>query len=109
MLESSSVKKVDMHCFSGNKKLIQRAADNGYSFSIPPVLCRLQHFQMLVEMVNINQLLTETDAPFLGVEAGERNEPAFVLGTVKKIASIKGFDVTETMNTIYMNYSRFFL
>ena len=57
--------KVDLHCFSGNKKLIERAAKLGYYFSIPPNIIKLQHFQTLVQMVDIKQLLTETDAPWL--------------------------------------------
>ncbi|MBW2995717.1 TatD family hydrolase, partial [Candidatus Woesearchaeota archaeon] len=84
MLESSNLKKVVMHCFSGKKSLIQRAADNGWSFSVPPVIVRLQHFQIMAEMVNISQLLTETDAPYLSPFPGQRNEPAFVIETIKK-------------------------
>ncbi|MBI2152032.1 TatD family hydrolase, partial [Candidatus Woesearchaeota archaeon] len=56
--------KVDLHCFSGNKRLIERAAKLGYYFSIPPNIIKLQHFQTLVQMVDIKQLLTETDAPW---------------------------------------------
>lgn len=108
MLESSKIKNIVMHCFSGNKKLIKRAADNGWSFSIPPVIVRLQHFQLLTEMVNINQLLTETDAPYLSPYPDRINEPAFVAETIKKIAEIKGFDIEETANSIYLNYKRMF-
>jgi TatD DNase family protein len=60
-------------------------------------------------MVNIKQLLTETDAPYLSPFPGERNEPAFVVETIKKIAEIKGFDPQEVANTIYMNYTNMFL
>ena len=109
VLETSRLKKVVLHCFSGNKKLIKRAADKGWSFSIPPIIVRLQHFQTLAEMVNINQLLTETDCPYLSPQPGQRNEPAFVLETVKKIAEIKKFDVEETANSIWMNYQNMFL
>ena len=41
--------------------------------------------------VSINRLLTETDAPFLSPFVGKRNEPAFIIEAVKKIAEIKGF------------------
>jgi TatD DNase family protein len=109
MLESSKLKKILMHCFSARKSLIKRAADNGWSFSIPPVITRLQHFQTLVDMVNINQLLTETDAPYLSPYPGQRNEPAFVIETIKKIAEIKRMDVQEVANNIYMNYTNMFL
>ena len=110
MLESSSInpKKIILHCFSGKKKLIQRAADNGWNFSIPPVINRLQHFQMMAELVNISQLLTETDAPYLSPYPGKRNEPAFVVETINKIAEIKKITPEDTANNIFMNYQRLF-
>lgn len=109
MLESSKLKKIVLHCFSAKKSLIKRAADNGWSFSIPPVITRLQHFQTLVDMVNIKQLLTETDAPYLSPFPGQRNEPAFVIETIKKIAEIKGMVDEEVASNIFMNYSNMFL
>lgn len=110
MLESSSIdsKKVILHCFSGNKKLIKHAADNGWNFSIPPVIVRLQHFQMMAEIINISQLLTETDAPYLSPYPGKTNEPAYVAETIKKIAEIKKFEVEETANSIFMNFQNIF-
>jgi len=108
ILESSSLKpsKVVLHCFSGSKKLIQRAADKGFNFSIPCIIGKLQHFQMLAEMVNISQLLTETDAPWLAPIPGERNEPKNVVFTVKKIAEIKNFTQEETANNIWLNFQK---
>jgi TatD DNase family protein len=110
MLESSSIdpKKIVLHCFSAGKKLIKRAADNGWNFSIPPVIVRLQHFQMMAEIININQLLTETDAPYLSPYPDKANEPAYVVETIKKIAEIKKFETEETANSIYMNYQNIF-
>lgn len=109
ILESSKIKHVVMHCFSGRKHLVKRVADNGWKMSIPPVITRLQHFQMVVEMTNISQLLTETDCPYLSPIPGERNEPAYVLETIKKIAEIKGMTPEDVANNIYMNYTNTFL
>jgi len=36
---------VIMHCFNGKKGLVKRARDNGWFFSIPPVITRLHHFR----------------------------------------------------------------
>lgn len=105
MLESSNVKKVVMHCFHGSKKLILRAADNGWFFSIPPNITRLQHFQMMIDLVSLNQVLTETDAPYLSPFPGQRNESAFVVETIKKIAEIKSFTPEEVANNLWLNYT----
>ena len=109
MLESSNLKKIVLHCCMARKHLIKKAADNGWYFSIPPIITRLQHFQTMTDIVNINQLLTETDAPYLSPFPGERNEPAFVIETIKKIAEIKNFMPEEVANNIWVNYNRVFL
>ena len=109
MLESSSLKKVILHCFEGRKHLIEKAIDKGYSFSIPCNIIKLQHFQAVVERAPMQQLLTETDSPWLGPVAGESNEPFNVLGTVQKISEIKKITAEECGNLIFMNYQRMFL
>ena len=108
MLESSKLKKIILHSFGGKKSLIQRAADNGWSFSVPAVIERLQHFETLAKIVNINQLLTETDAPWLSPVKFERNEPANVIYGVKKIAEVKKFNEQETADSIFLNFQRMF-
>jgi TatD DNase family protein len=109
ILEESGYKKVVMHCFCGKKPLIEKAAALGFYFSIPTNIVRSDNFKKLVKIVNINQLLTETDSPFLSPFEGIKNEPAFVIESVKKIAEIKEFTVEDTANTIWMNYQRLFL
>ena len=108
MLESSKLKKVILHSFGGRKTLMKRAADNGWSFSVPAVITRLQHFETLVSLVNINQLLTETDAPWLSPVKLQRNEPMNVLESIKQIAKIKKFNVEETADSVFLNYQRMF-
>jgi len=108
--ESSKPKiPVILHCFSGRKSLITRAAALGYHFSIPPNILRSGSFQELVKKVDIKQLLTETDAPYLSPYPGKRNEPAFVLESIKKIAEIKKLTVEEAAERIWENYGKVFL
>jgi TatD DNase family protein len=114
MLEIYNMKKVIMHCFTAKRSLVKRAYDDGYYFSIPPVIVRLQQFQQMVELVDINHILTETDAPFLSPYKNEDgswniNEPAFIIETIKKIAEIKKMDIKEVENNIWMNYQKVFL
>ena len=108
LLQSSTLKEVNLHCFQGNKKLIKKGVQLGYYFSVPPVIQKLQHFETLVKEVSINQLLTETDAPWLSGITSVRNEPANVLITVRRIATLKGFTEEETANNILMNYKKLF-
>jgi TatD DNase family protein len=63
---------------------------------------------MLVEVVPLEQLLTETDAPYLSPIVGERNEPANVVVTIKKIAEIKKISEQEIAEQIFKNAKRVF-
>ena len=108
LLEKHKAKKVVLHCFSGKVSLIQKAVELGYFFSVPPVITRLQHFQTLVGIVPISQILTETDAPYLSPVQGERNEPANVSFTIKEIAKIKQISEKEVEATIWENAKKLF-
>ncbi len=108
LLEKSGIKKVILHMFEGRKHLIKRAEELGYYFTVPTNILKSQHFQMLVEMVNLNRLLTETDAPWMSPDSNP-NEPANVSLTITKIAELKKMDVKEVENAIYMNYQKVFL
>lgn len=108
LLEKNKSNKVILHCFSGRKSLIKRGIELGYYFSIPPIITRLEHFKTLVSLVPINQLLTETDSPYLSPVAGERNEPANVQVTIKEIAKIKNLPEKQVEEIIYDNYKKIF-
>jgi len=99
---------VVMHCFCGRKSLIKRGIDNGWFFSVPPVIMRWDNFKVLVSLVPIKQLLTETDAPYLAPVASDRNEPVNVLVTLKEIARIKGVSVEEVSSRVFGNFSLLF-
>jgi len=108
MLESSNVKKVDLHSFGARKSVAKKAADLGFYTSVPPVCLRLEHYRMIVDVFNINQLLTETDSPWLGPVAGERNEPKNVLESIRFIAKQKNFTPEDVANNVWLNYQNLF-
>jgi TatD DNase family protein len=108
ILEELNAKKVVFHCFSGSHKLIKRIEENGWYVSIPANLDKSEHFQGVVEKISINNILTETDAPFLAPKNEERSEPAFIIRTIKKIAQIKKLTEEETQKNIFFNYQQLF-
>lgn len=104
---------VILHCFSGRKSLIKIAIQNGYKFSIPTNINRAEHFQWIVQECPIKNLLTETDAPYLSPYKNQdnsfnRNEPAYVAETIKKISELKGITAEECEKQIFMNYQNTF-
>ena len=108
MLQSSTLKEVVMHCFSGRKSLVKRCSDNGWFFSIPCNISRAQHFQGIATNVPLAQLLTETDAPWLPPVPGELNEPANVALTVKEIARLRGQDPALVEEQLWKNAQALF-
>ncbi|MBI2541560.1 TatD family hydrolase [Candidatus Woesearchaeota archaeon] len=108
MLESSKNKNIVMHCFSGKKSLVKRIAGNGWLLTIPTVVVRSQQFQDIAKNVPISQLFCETDSPYLSPIKEQKNEPAFVAESYSMIAKLKGMDINEVANNIYMNWQRVF-
>lgn len=108
MLTSSKLKTVVLHCFEGRKHLIKKANDAGFIFSIPTNIVKSQHFQLLAEIANINQITTETDGPYLSPIPGQVNEPAFVKFVIDKIAQVKNFTPEEVANNVWLNFQRIY-
>ena len=112
ILEEARAKKVIMHCFSGKKSLIERIKQNNWSMSIPANVKFSEHFQMAVKILPIENLLCETDSPFLSPfkQQSEKpnNEPANVVESYKKIAEIKGLTLKQTEKLIEKNYEKLF-
>jgi len=108
VIESTGIKKVVLHCFTGPKELIPRAITNKWSFSIPPVIVHDKSFAELVTQLKLGQLLTETDSPYLAPKRGTQNSPANVVLTIKKMAELKGLNAEEMRNIVFQNYQNLF-
>lgn len=109
LLETTKLKKIIMHFFSGSQKLVKRIEDNGWFISIPAAVDRSQQFQLIVEKVSLNQLFTETDSPYAPPRDEDRSEPSFVRNSVKTIAKIKKLTEEEVEKNIFMNFQKIFL
>ncbi len=107
-LERFNYKKIIMHCFSGNFKLVQKIIQNGWYLSIPTSVKNSEHFQKIIEIAPIEQLFCETDSPFLHPDRKFPNEPKNVVESYKKIAEIKNISMKEVEKKIGENYKRLF-
>jgi len=108
MLQSSKLKKIIMHCFTGKKSLVKKIADNGWFLTAPTSIVRSTQFQENVKLTPITQLFCETDAPYLTPFKDKRNEPAFIIEAYKKVAEIKNMELKEIINNVWMNWQRVF-
>jgi TatD DNase family protein len=108
MLQSSKLKKIIMHCFTGKKSLVKKIIDNGWFLTVPTCIVRSTQFQENVKLAPITQIFCETDAPYLTPLKNKRNEPAFVVEAYKKVAEIKNMELKEVINNIWMNFQKVF-
>ncbi len=108
IIEEMKVKKVIMHCFNGNFKLVERVRNNGWCMTIPTNATFSEHFQKIIKETPIEQLFCETDSPFLHPNKERNNEPANVVESYKKIAEIKGITLREAEKKIEENYRKMF-
>ena len=94
------------HCYGGSLKTAKRIMNRDNCFmSFSTMLCYSKHHQDLIEKINLDYVLTETDSPYLAMTKEERNEPANVVNAVHKIAKIKNMDI-ETVDEITTGNAR---
>jgi TatD DNase family protein len=97
--EYDSIPKVIFHCYSGSFKTAQKLLDYNYYMSISTMICYSKHHQELIKDIPLENILTETDSPYLSPERGNRNNPFNVEEAIEKIAEIKQIDF-ETVNKV---------
>ncbi|WP_456374498.1 TatD family hydrolase [Methanocaldococcus sp.] len=102
--------KVDImfHCYSGDLETAKNICREGNLISISTLLCFSEFHKKLVEKLDIDYLITETDSPYLSPIKGKKNEPKNVKLVVEEIAKIKEMDVEEVKKVIYKNACKFF-
>ncbi|CAG37508.1 TatD family hydrolase [Desulfotalea psychrophila] len=88
-----------IHCFSGDKAFAHAVLELGFYISIPGIITfkNAQELQEVCQMVPLERLLLETDGPFLAPVPyrGKRNEPAYVLYTLEKVANLREISIIE--------------
>ena len=94
------------HCYGGSLKTAKKIMNmDNCVMSFSTMLCYSKHHQDLIEKIDLDYVLTETDSPYLAMTKEERNEPANVVNAVYKIAELKDMDV-ETVDEITTNNAR---
>jgi TatD DNase family protein len=101
-----------IHCFSGNYDMAMAFIDMGYLISIPGTVTykNASVTQDVARKAPLERLLVETDAPFLAPIPfrGKRNEPAYVVHTVSKIAELRDIDFQAVARATSENAKRIF-
>ena len=98
------------HCFSGGSAEAAEALSLGFCLGIGGVLTfpRAEELRVAVAATPLNQLLLETDAPYLAPVPfrGKRNEPAFLVHTARKLAEVKGLPLEAVRRATSENFQK---
>lgn len=101
-----------MHCFSGNAAMANRCLELGFfiSFAGPVTYPKAEELRHAVRAVPAGRLLAETDCPYLAPQAwrGKRNEPAYVLAVVEKLAELKEITPAQMAAATVSNFKNLF-
>ncbi|MGH3916858.1 MAG: TatD family hydrolase [Pseudonocardiaceae bacterium] len=99
LTEEGPPETVVFHCFSGDARMARICVDAGYvlSFSGTVTFRNARTLREAARLVPDEQLLVETDAPFLTPHPhrGKANEPANLPYTVRDLAELRGQEVAH--------------
>lgn len=107
-----------IHFFTGTVEDAQALLDLGFAFTFggaitfPPRKGKTEgDYEAVIREIPPDKILSETDAPYLAPVPyrGKRNEPAYVVETVKRLAELKGLASEEMRRQIFENAQRIFL
>jgi TatD DNase family protein len=107
LLRVGAPEKVVFHCYSGDEKLAEICAENGWytSFAGNITIKRNQHLRDSLKKMPLDKILVETDAPFLTPEPlrGRPNAPYLVPITVRFMANELGLEADALSGVIASN------
>lgn len=112
-----------IHFFTGGVEDAKKLLDLGFSFTFGgaityPSKARLPaetsakagDYDEAIKIIPLGRILSETDAPYVAPAPyrGKRNEPAYVVEVVKKLAELKNLSEQETADAIWKNANSVF-
>ena len=101
-----------IHCFSGSLRLAQAVLKMNLYISISGIVTfKSAHtLREVVKEIPLDRLLVETDCPWLAPEPfrGRKNQPAYVVKTLEKVAELKGMLPQELDRITTDNFNRLF-
>jgi TatD DNase family protein len=112
LLEVGAPEKTVFHCFSGDVEMAKICIERGYilSFAGTMTFKNAPALREAVKLVPHDQLLVETDSPFLAPtpHRGALNTPAQIANIVRAMAVERDEDVAELATALSKNAERIF-
>ena len=104
--------KILMHCFTGTKDFADKLLDLNAFFSASGIITFKNsiNLQNTFKQIPNNKILIETDSPFLSPTPmrGKKNEPSYLIYTLKKLAELKNVSDNEIIDITTNNFKKIF-
>ncbi len=101
-----------MHCFSSSQSLATTAIELGFYLSMSGIITFPKSNELcdIFSRVPIDKILVETDSPYLSPVPfrGKRNEPSYIVNTIKKGAEIFSISPKSFSEITSKNFNRLF-
>ncbi len=112
VLMQNPIEKFVMHSFGGSPDDVKRVRETGDAyFGINGVATfKNARLEDTIREIGLDKLVVETDAPYLSPVPyrGKRNEPAYIVNTIKKIAEVLSVSIEEVEKATFDNACRLF-
>jgi TatD DNase family protein len=99
-----------LHCFTGDEHQARQALDLGFHLAFGGVLTfpKAEEVRIAARITPEDRLLVETDCPYLAPVPmrGKRNEPAFLVETVRRLATVRGVTPEAIAEATTRNFER---
>jgi len=99
-----------MHCFTGDAQQARQALAAGFHLAFGGVVTfpKADAVREAARITPDDRLLVETDCPYLAPapHRGKRNQPAFLVETVRRLAEVRGRSAEEIADLTSGNFRR---
>ena len=108
ILRQEGCGRVMMHCFSGNFRQAVECVEQGWLVSVPTNIFWSKQKQDFARKLPLENIVLETDSPFLSPARGQENRPVNVELSARKIAELRDISFEEVAKQTTKNAEQFF-
>lgn len=105
-----SLLRGNIHFFTGTIEIAEKYFELGFTVSLSGVITFTKELEDMVKSLPLDKILSETDCPYASPVPfrGKRNEPAFVVEVVRKIAEVHKKPMEKVKQQILSNARKVF-
>jgi len=101
-----------IHCFASTLDFAKQILETGFIISFTGLITFVKELEEVVKGIPIEKIMLETDSPYLSPipYRGKKNQPAYIVHILEKIAELKNIDAKKAANittkTAYKLFSK---